>query len=78
MNAELVYHGVALMVCAGAGLSGVLYQLHHQLVARYHDTLWADPLTAPRSLVERHHLRRPCSECSLLAELSTTRLVTRP
>lgn len=78
MSTDLVYYGVALIVSAGAGLSGVLYQLHHQLLAGYHDALWAAPLTAPRSLVERHHLRQSCSECSLIAELSTTRLVTRP
>lgn len=76
MNTELIYHGIALIVSAGTGLFGVLYQLHHQLVAGYHDELWADPLTTPRNLVERHHLRRSCSECSLIAELATTRLVT--
>lgn len=75
-TAELVYHGLAIMVCAGAGLFGVLYQLHHQLVAGYHDVLLADPLAPPRSRVERRHLRRPCATCGLLAAMVTTRLDT--
>lgn len=67
----MIYHGLALMACAGAGLFGVLYQLHHQLVEGYHDLLRDHPLTPPRSQVERRHLRQPCADCSMIAELAT-------
>jgi hypothetical protein len=66
----MIYHGLALMACAGMGLFGVLYQLHHLAIEGYHDVLRQAPLTPPRSLVERRHLRRPCSDCSMVAELA--------
>lgn len=72
----MIYHGIALMVCAGLGLTGVLYQLHHLAIEGYHSALWANHLERPRSAAERRHLRRPCSECSMIAELATTRLTT--
>lgn len=68
--ADLIYNGLALMVCAGAGLFGVLYQLHHVAVEGYHELVLAAPFTAPRSPVERRHLRKPCATCSMVAELA--------
>lgn len=77
MTATLLYNGLALMVCAGLGLAGVLAQLHHLAVAGYHDVLLAAPLTPPRSRAERGHLRRPCATCSLVAELATAHATAR-
>lgn len=74
----VIYHGLALMVSAGAGLFGVLYQLHHIDISNYHARLWGAPFAPPRSRAQRRHLRKPCSECSMIAELVTTRLVTGP
>lgn len=73
----MIYNGIAIMVCAGLGLAGVLYQLHYMVIEDYHDRLWADPLAPACSRTERRHLRKRCSECSMIAELATTRLVTR-
>jgi hypothetical protein len=73
----MIYHGIALMVCAGIGLSGVLYQLHHQLVEGYHDVLRHAPFSPPRSHVERRHLRRACADCSMIAELATAHATAR-
>lgn len=67
----MIYHGIALMLCAGAGLFGVLYQLHHLVIEGYHELLREDPLTPAASAAERRHLQRPCPECSLLAEMAT-------
>ena len=67
----MIYHGIALMVCAGLGLSGVLAQLHHLAIEGYHELLRDNPLTPARSTAERRHLRRTCAECSLLAEMAT-------
>jgi hypothetical protein len=74
--ADLVYYGLALILSAGLGLAGVLYQLHHLAVEGYHELLLADPLAAPRSPTERRHLRRSCATCSLLADMVVTRLDT--
>jgi hypothetical protein len=71
----MIYNGLALMMSAGPALFGVLYQLRHQVITGYHAALWADPLAAPRSRTERRHLRKPCGECSMIAELVVTRLV---
>jgi hypothetical protein len=73
----MIYHGIALMVCAGAGLFGVLYQLHHQLVAGYHEVLMRDPFAPPRSPVERRHLRTACADCGMLAELAVAHATAR-
>jgi len=76
-NADLIYNGLALMVCAGAGLFGVLYQLHHLVIEGYHELVLAAPLAPPRSRVERRHLRRPCATCSLVAELAVAHATAR-
>jgi hypothetical protein len=73
--AELVYNGLALMLCAGLGLFAVLHLLRHVAIAGYHDLLWADPLAPARSPLEQRHLRQPCAECSMIAELVVTRAV---
>lgn len=72
----MIYHGIALMVCAGLGLAGVLAQLHHLAISGYHSMLWVDPLAPPRSRTEARHLRKSCSECGMIAELVVTRLDT--
>ena len=72
-STELVYHGLALIVCAGAGLFGVLYQLHHMDIVALHERLWRHPLSPPRSRAQRRHLRTRCSDCSMIAELVVTR-----
>lgn len=63
----MIYTGISLMLCAGLALAGVLYELHHRLIKAYHAAVWNDPLTQPRTRVERRHLTRPCSECSFVA-----------
>lgn len=73
----MIYHGVALMVCAGLGLAGVLTQLHHQVVAGYHALVLDQPLTRPHNAVERRHLRRACNTCSLAAELAVAHATAR-
>lgn len=73
----MIYYGIALMLSAGLALFGVLYQLHHLAIEGYHSALWADPLADPRSRTERRHLRKRCADCSMIAEMATTRLVTR-
>lgn len=70
----MIYNGIALMVCAGLGLFGVLAQLHHLVIAGYHEVLWRAPLTPPCSRAERRHLRKRCAECSMIAEMMTTRM----
>ncbi len=71
----LIYHGIALMIVTGLGLYGVLYQLHHLIIASYHQTLWKDPFTPQAGWTERRHMRKRCSECSMIADMATTRLV---
>lgn len=66
----MIYHGLALMVCAGLPLAGVLAELRHRAVHAYHELALADPLARPRSWVARRHLRRACATCSLVAELA--------
>lgn len=73
--AELVYNGLALMLCAGLGLFAVLHQLRHMALCWFHDRLWADPLAPARSPLEQRHLRQSCAECSMIAELVVTRAV---
>lgn len=63
----MIYFGASLMICAALGLAGVMAQLHHNLIKAYHREVWNNPLTAPRTLIERRHLTRPCPECSFVA-----------
>ena len=38
-------------------------------VAVYHEGLMIDPLLAPRTWVERRHMKHRCADCSFTAEL---------
>jgi hypothetical protein len=69
----VIYEGLALMISAGLPLLGVLAELRHRAVQRYHSVLLDAPLTAPRTRLERRHMRRACPTCSLLSDLVTTR-----
>lgn len=73
----MIYHGIALMVCSGLGLAGVLAQLHHQVVTGYHDLVLDHPLTRPHNWIQRRHLRRSCRTCSLAAELAVAHATAR-
>ena len=68
----MIYHGLALMICSAATLSGVLYQLHHNLIKAFHTRLWENPLSPARTWLERRHLTRPCEECSFIASTRTS------
>lgn len=70
----MIYHGLALMISATPPLLGVLAELRHRAIQRYHATLLDAPLTAPRTWLERRHMKRACATCSLVAELAITRL----
>jgi len=70
----MLYHGIALILSAGPAFVGVLHALHRVMVGGLHEALWRDPLTPVTTWVERRHLRRPCAECSMIAELQITRL----
>lgn len=65
--------GLALIISTVPPLLGVLAELRSRALARYHATLLDAPLTHPRTWLERHHMRRRCATCSLVAELVTTR-----
>ena len=71
----MIYEGLALMISAGLPLLGVLAELRHRAIQRYHATLLDAPLASPRTRLERRHMRRACDTCSLVAELVTTRSV---
>lgn len=70
----MFHYGIAMILSAGPALAGVLHALNATLVRDYHAALWVSPLTGPRSLAERRHLRRQCGECSLISEMITSRL----
>lgn len=72
-----MYNGLALMLSAGLPLLGVLAELRHRAVQRYHTELLDSPLTAARSRVERRHMQRACSTCTVIAELVVTRTRTQ-
>jgi hypothetical protein len=67
----MIYFGASLMLAAALPLTGVLYQLHYNLIRAYHTRLWADPLAPPSTSIERRHLTRPCTECSFIASTRT-------
>lgn len=69
----VIEFGLALAASAGLPLLGVLAELRHRALTRYHATLLDAPLTPPSTRLERRHLRRACATCSLLAELLVTR-----
>lgn len=68
----MIYTGIALMICSSIALAGVLYQLHYNLVRAFHARVWEDPLSSAVTAVERHHLTRPCAECSFIASTRTS------
>lgn len=70
----MLHHGIALILSAGPALAGVLHALHRVLVCGLHEAFWRDPLTPVTTWVERRHMRRPCAECSLIAEMHVSRL----
>lgn len=61
------------MIAAAPALLGVLLELRSRAVQRYHTALLDDPLTVPRTRLERRHTRRACATCSLLVDLVVTR-----
>lgn len=72
----MIYTGLSLMICVALPLAGVLYELHARMIRAYHAAVWNDPLTEPRTAIERRHLTRACSECSFVA--STRMSYTMP
>jgi len=65
----MLHFGLSLIASAGPAFLGVLHALHAQLIRDYHDVLMVAPLTPPRSLVEKRHLRQQCADCAMLAEM---------
>jgi hypothetical protein len=66
--------GLSLILSAGPALVGVLHALRAARIRDQHAELWADPLAPPRSRAQRRHLREVCGECSLIAEMISSRL----
>lgn len=65
----MLHFGLSLILSAGPAFLGVLHALRTALVRDYHAVLMASPFAPPRSLVERRHLRAPCADCTMLAEM---------
>lgn len=63
----MIYTGLSMIVCSVLALSGVLYQIHANLIKAFHGRVWDNPLSAPVNEVERRHLRVSCEECSFIA-----------
>lgn len=67
----MIQYGLGLI-----GLAIMMFGIIHAHVARgisvYHDGIAIDPLLAPRTWVERYHMKRKCVECSFHAELRST------
>lgn len=69
----MIQFGLALMLSAGPPLLGVLAELRHRAVQRYHAVLLDRPLAVPRTWLERRHMRRACPTCSLICDLTVAR-----
>lgn len=69
----MITFGLYLMICTALPLAGLLSELHSRAIQALHDRVIDEPLSPAGSLIERHHLTRPCATCSMVAQMVVTR-----